>query len=242
MIQAGDPGGPERARRAREDQALLSAHVAGDPGAFGELFRRHRDRLWAVAIRTLSDREEAADALQDAMISAFRNAGSYRGEAAVTTWLHRIVVNACLDRMRRRRARPTVPYGDVEYPTRGDEHSSTETRLDVQAALAAIAEGQRAALILVDMQDLPVAEAAEILGVAEGTIKSRCARGRVAMAQLLRQQVSAAGATGSTGVVGAAGGAGNDGGNPRRRPRVAPAEAARAEDAAGPATRGGAEW
>src|ERR1700748_1028708 len=84
------------------DQELLRRHVAGDADAVGELFRRHRDRLWAVALRTLCDPEEAADALQDAMVSAFRRAGDFRGESAVTTWLHRIGVNASLDRVRRR--------------------------------------------------------------------------------------------------------------------------------------------
>src|SRR4051812_30802496 len=90
---------------APTDKELIGRHVAGDPDAFAELFRRHRDRLWAVALRTLSDPDEAADALQDALISAFRNAGQFRGESAVTTWLHRVVVNACLDRVRRRAVR-----------------------------------------------------------------------------------------------------------------------------------------
>ena len=94
------------------DVDLLAAHNNGDPHAFAELFRRHKDRLWAVALRTLRDREEAADALQDAMISAFRGAASFRAESQVTTWLHRIVVNACLDRVRRQQARPTVPLPD----------------------------------------------------------------------------------------------------------------------------------
>ena len=93
---------------------LLRRHVAGDTEAFGELFRRHRDRLWAVALRTLCDPEEAADALQDAMVSAFRRAADFRGESAVTTWLHRIVVNASLDRLRRRAARPAVSAGDEQ--------------------------------------------------------------------------------------------------------------------------------
>src|SRR5246500_5771594 len=96
------------------DQELLRRHVAGDAEAFGELFRRHRDRLWAVALRTLGDQEEAADALQDAMISAFRRAGDFRGDSAVTTWLHRIVVNACLDRIRRRAARPAASGMDEQ--------------------------------------------------------------------------------------------------------------------------------
>src|SRR5699024_2126147 len=90
------------------DVELLAAHAAGDPYAFDTLIRRHRDRLWAVALRTMRDPDEAADALQDAMISAFRAAGGFRAESAVTTWLHRIVVNACLDRIRRRKSRPTV--------------------------------------------------------------------------------------------------------------------------------------
>src|SRR5437879_1665864 len=94
------------------DTELLRRHVSGDNEAFGELFRRHRDRLWAVALRTVCDPEEAADALQDAMISAFRRAADFRGDAAVTTWLHRIVVNACLDRLRRKTARPATSGGD----------------------------------------------------------------------------------------------------------------------------------
>src|SRR5882672_10054859 len=103
---------PDRA--ALDDRALLARHADGDSDAFGELFRRHRDRLWSVALRTLGDPEEAADALQDAMLSAYRAAGSFRGDSAVTTWLHRVVVNACLDRIRRRNTRPTVPLPEVE--------------------------------------------------------------------------------------------------------------------------------
>jgi RNA polymerase sigma-70 factor (ECF subfamily) len=165
------------------DRELLALHCAGDPHAFGELFRRHRDRMWAVALRTTRDPDMAADALQDGFISAFRRAGSFRGDAAVTTWLHRIIVNASLDRLRRRR--PTSPLPEYDLADRRDDHSSTEVRLDVQEALARLPEGQRMALVLVDMHAVPVAEAAVILGVAEGTIKSRCARGRAALAELL---------------------------------------------------------
>jgi RNA polymerase sigma-70 factor (ECF subfamily) len=168
------------------DADLLAAHVEGYPDAFGELVRRHRDRLWAVALRTLGDREEAADALQDALVSAYRRAGGFRGDAAVTTWLHRIVVNACLDRVRRRQARPTVALPEQDPADAVDQHDRTETALDVQAALARLPEHQRLALVLVDMHALPVSEAAALLDVAEGTIKSRCARGRAALAELLR--------------------------------------------------------
>jgi RNA polymerase sigma-70 factor (ECF subfamily) len=165
------------------DLDLLRRHAAGDNEAFGELFRRHRDRLWAVALRTVCDPEEAADALQDAMVSAFRRAGDFRGESAVTTWLHRIVVNACLDRLRRRAARPAVPAGSDQAlealaPQDGDHARATETRLDVDAALRTLSPEQRAALVVVDMLGFSVADAAVILDISPGTVKSRCARAR----------------------------------------------------------------
>jgi RNA polymerase sigma-70 factor (ECF subfamily) len=170
----------------RSDADLLAAHCAGDSEAFGELFRRHRDRMWAVALRTCGDREIAADAVQDGFLAAFRRADSFRGDAAVTTWLHRIIVNACLDRLRRRRLTTPLPdYDTIETADRRDDHASTEAALDVRAALARLPEGQRVALVLVDMHGMGVAEAAEVLGVAEGTVKSRCARGRAALAELL---------------------------------------------------------
>jgi len=168
----------------RDDRTLLRQHVEGDPDAFGELFRRHRDRMWAVALRTTGNRELASDCVQDAFISAFRRAGSYRGDAAVTTWLHRVVVNACLDRLRRER--PTSELPEREIADRHDDHGSAETRLDVRQALERLPEGQRLALVLVDMHGMSVAEAAAVLGVAEGTVKSRCSRGREALAALLR--------------------------------------------------------
>jgi RNA polymerase sigma-70 factor, ECF subfamily len=170
-------------RETHDDAALLRAHAAGDTRAFGEIVRRHRDRLWAVALRTLGDREEAADALQDALLSAYRAADRFRGDSAVTTWLHRIVVNACLDRIRRRQARPTVPLPETDItPAPAVDR---DTAMVVRDALAQLPAEQRAALVLVDVQGYPVAEAAEILGVPEGTIKSRCARGRARLAVLL---------------------------------------------------------
>lgn len=179
------PAGPATTDRlaGTDDQELLRLHCAGDPHAFEELFRRHKDRMWAVALRTTRDPELAADCVQDGFIAAYRRAGSFRGESAVTTWLHRIVVNACLDRLRRRRPQAQLPEHDLA--DRHDEHGRTELRLDLEEALGRLPEGQRAALVLVDMHAVPVAEAAVILGVAEGTIKSRCARGRAALAASL---------------------------------------------------------
>jgi RNA polymerase sigma-70 factor (ECF subfamily) len=163
---------------------LLRQHAEGNAEAFGTLFTRHKDRLWAVALRVTCDPDDAADALQEAMISAFRRAGDFRGESAVTTWLHRIVVNAALDLLRRRSSRSVGWSGDpddlpVTEPWQAtDSAAVTESRLDVDAAMRTLPPPQRAALVLVDMLGYPVADVAVILGVSEGTVKSRCARGR----------------------------------------------------------------
>jgi RNA polymerase sigma-70 factor (ECF subfamily) len=191
-----------------DDRTLLARHVEGDPDAFGELVRRHRDRLWAVALRTLGDREEAADAVQDALVSAYRAAHTFQGRSAVTTWLHRITVNACLDRARKAAARRSSPTDDTERLEQLLEpHESAampaerhDLHRELLAALDRLPADQRAALVLVDMQGYPVAEAAHILDVAVGTVKSRCARGRarlLPMVRHLRPQVSADGRAGS---------------------------------------------
>ncbi|WP_197319560.1 RNA polymerase sigma factor SigM [Saccharomonospora sp. NB11] len=173
---------------APTDADLIAAHAAGDPHAFNELVRRHRDRMWAVALRTVRDPEEAADALQDAFISAFRAAANFRAESQVTTWLHRIVVNACLDRVRRKQARPTVPLPDTSHNEPAvprDSMSERETRLVIKEALDQLPEEQRVPIVLVDVEGYSVAETAQMLGIAQGTVKSRCARGRAKLAKLL---------------------------------------------------------
>ncbi|MFV0464166.1 MAG: RNA polymerase sigma factor SigM [Nostocoides sp.] len=166
------------------DADLVRRHLAGDKDAFGELFRRHRDRMWAVAVRLTGNRDLAADCVQEAFISAYRRAASFRGDAAFTTWMHRITVNACLDRLRRER--PMAPLPDTDPADPNDSHDQAVTGLDVRAALAQLPQEQRAALVLVDMHALSVAEAARILEVPEGTVKSRCFRGRAALAKVLR--------------------------------------------------------
>ncbi len=174
----------------RSDEELLAAHVAGDPDAFSVIVRRQSDRLWAVALRTCRDPEEAADAVQDALINAYRRAGTFRGTARVSTWLHRIVVNACLDRIRANKVRRAVPLPDhtddaalAEPHDRIDEHT---TRMTVQAALAQLPPDQRVAITLVDLEGWAVDDAAEILECPPGTVKSRCHRGRARLYDLLR--------------------------------------------------------
>ncbi|WP_393098010.1 RNA polymerase sigma factor SigM [Streptomyces sp. LN325] len=175
------------------DAELLARHVEGDSDAFGELVRRHRDRLWAVALRTLGDREEAADAVQDALVSAYRAAHTFRGQSAVTTWLHRITVNACLDRARKAASRRTSPVDDTErleqllepHESASAPAERNDLHRELVTALGTLPADQRAALVLVDMQGYPVAEAATLLDVPVGTVKSRCARGRARLLPLL---------------------------------------------------------
>lgn len=181
----GRPPRPEFS--AEDDRRLLQRHVAGEPDAFGELVRRHGDRLWAVALRTLGNPEDAADAVQDAVLAAYRRAETFRGDAAVSTWLHRIVINACLDLIRRRSVRPVEQLrpGSADPALPRDPIEDQQRRLDIVAALAALPVEQRVALVLVDIEGYPVDEVAKMLEVPSGTVKSRCARGRARLAGLL---------------------------------------------------------
>ena len=228
MNGTDEPGVGDRVE-PDDDKALLRAHVEGDPDAFATLFTRHRDRLWAVALRTTGDPEEAADALQDALVSAFRRADSFRGDSAVTTWLHRIVVNACLDRLRRRTVRRADPLPDStsDLDQRLSGRSSVpataavvdpadlavdhERRAAVLAALGSLPVDQRAALVLVDMEGYSVEEAAAILECAPGTVKSRCSRGRAKLLPLLLEHRPTGAGRGPAG-------------NPHRPPRVGPTQ------------------
>ena len=173
-----------------DDRALLARHVGGDRDAFGLLVERHRDRLWRVALRTLGDPDDAADAVQDALVSAYRAAATFRGESAVTTWLHRITVNACLDLARRRASRPTTTLSDrtdAETSAVPGPFEAADTAATVLAALRRLPMDQAAAVVIVDVEGFSVREAAEILGAPEGTVKSRCARARARLAELLSE-------------------------------------------------------
>jgi RNA polymerase sigma-70 factor (ECF subfamily) len=177
----------------RSDKELLAAHVAGERYAFEELFHRYHRQLNRLARMTTRSAEDAADALQDAMLSVHRNADKFRHDAAVSSWLHRIVVNACLDRLRRNKAHPVAVLDDAACPV-PDRTAQVETAIVVQRALMRLPVDQRAAIVAVDMQCYSIADTARILGVAEGTVKSRCARARARLAVLLAPRT-----TGETG-------------------------------------------
>ena len=169
--------------RDRTDNELLAAHVAGDPYAFEQLFYRHRRQLYRLAQLTSHSFHDAEDALQDALIKAHHKAPTFRHDASVSSWLYRIVFNACLDRLRRNKIRPSTPL-EEDYPV-GDPTSRVDTVLVVEAALRRLPVEQRAAVVAVDMQGYSIAETAQLLGVPEGTVKSRCSRARAKLATSL---------------------------------------------------------
>jgi RNA polymerase sigma-70 factor, ECF subfamily len=171
--------------RVPTDADLLAAHRAGDPRAFGLLARHNYGLLWGVAMRMLDHPDDAADAVQEALIAALRRADTFRGEASVRTWLCRITANVCIDRIRRERLRVTEPWPDRE-PAPGVDHAGrVVTRMAVDEALAHLTVEQRVAVVLVDVQGWSVAEVAQLMGVPPGTVKSRCARARTRLAELL---------------------------------------------------------
>lgn len=176
----------------RSDADLLAAHAAGDRDAFAELFGRHRIRLYRLARGATPTAEDADDVLQEAMLSAHRGAATFRRDAAVGSWLHRIVVNACRDRLRRNASRPVAPLPEDGCPV-PDHTVCVETALMIRQALLRLPAEQRAAVVAVDMHGYSVADAAMLLEVAEGTVKSRCSRARARLAVLLGHLSPAAG-------------------------------------------------
>ena len=168
----------------RSDAELLAAHVAGDRYAFEELFYRHQRQLYRLAHLTSRNPEDAADALQDAMLKAHRSAPAFRHDSAVSSWLYRIVMNACLDRLRRNKTYPTAVLEDDACRI-NDPTPRVDTAIAVERALMRLPVEQRAAVVAVDMQGYSVAETARMLGIPEGTVKSRCSRARAKLAEAL---------------------------------------------------------
>ena len=169
----------------RTDSDLLCSYAAGDRHAFDVLYQRHHGALYRLARRRCRTPEDADDAIQDAMLAVHRSAASFRQDAAVRSWLHRIVLNACTDRGREKGCLAGELESDAAWEP--DRSSEVDNALVVRQALRRLPVGQRAAVLVVDMYGHSVADAACLLGVAEGTVKSRRARARSRLAVLLRQ-------------------------------------------------------
>jgi RNA polymerase sigma-70 factor (ECF subfamily) len=184
-----------------EPEPLLERLRAADPTAFEELVREHGGRMLSVARRFLREEEDARDSVQDAFLSAFRALDGFEGTAKLSTWLHRIVVNACLMKLRSRRRRPEssieellprfLEDGHRADPT-GPWQETAETALDrkqtrerVRAAIDRLPDGYREVLLLRDVEGLDTREAAEALDISEGNAKVRLHRARQALRTLL---------------------------------------------------------
>ncbi|MEX2654824.1 MAG: sigma-70 family RNA polymerase sigma factor [Acidimicrobiia bacterium] len=171
-----------------DDRDLMARAAAGDRAAFTELMDRHEDMVFAVAMRMMRDREAAFDATQETFLTLFRKADRYSGESAFSTWLYRVATNTCLDMLRkqkRRRAEPLPEHHDEPDPAADEPFRSVEVRPDIEAALAAMPEDFRAAVVLSDIHGLSIAEIGDILKVPPGTVKSRVFRGRRLLAESL---------------------------------------------------------
>ncbi len=179
--------------QSEADSALVSQARAGDSEAFGRLVERHQGRVYAVCLRIVGDPEDARDAAQDAFVTAFRKLAQFRGDAAFSTWLHRIAVNSCYDTLRKRRRGPLLAraIGDDENltpdPAEPDISDRVVDAVDVERALGLVPEDFRVALVLADVEQIPYDEIARILEVAIGTVKSRVHRGRLALARAMNQ-------------------------------------------------------
>lgn len=183
------------------DEDLVRRFLSGDRGAFAALVERHERRMYNLALRMTGREEDARDATQDAFLTALRKLSSFRGEAAFTTWMHRVTVNACYDLLRKRQRQPLLDLGDDDRPRREpppapDPADASNLSIDVQRALLEVPPDFRAVMILHDVHDLPQNEVAEILGIAVGTVKSRLHRGRVALARAMGIERERPGASG----------------------------------------------
>jgi RNA polymerase sigma-70 factor, ECF subfamily len=169
------------------DEQLAAAAAGGDRRALELLLDRHADRVHAVCRRIVLNPEDALDATQEAMIAIARGIGRFDGRSRFTTWIHRVATNAALDELRRKQRRPMTGIADDvatdagARPTASDPMESVEARLDVDAALEAVPDEFRTAVVLRDLADLDYAEIAEALAVPVGTVKSRVNRGRAAL-------------------------------------------------------------
>jgi len=173
------------------DEELIQRYVGGDSLAFEEIVTRYQRRVYTIALRMCGNPEDANDVTQDVFVSALKALRRFRGDAQLSTWLHRVAVNSSLDhlrRVKRRRDRPGL-NDEVDLPSGDagpDEHAVAASRAaEVQRALLKISEEHRAVLVLHDLQGLDYAEIAETLDIPLGTVKSRIHRARLDIARLL---------------------------------------------------------
>jgi RNA polymerase sigma-70 factor (ECF subfamily) len=185
------------APQAGVDAALIAEALKGELEAFNQLVRRHQDHLYALVYRLVPDRDQAADAVQEAFLHAYRNLASYRG-GSVASWLGRMAINAAMDMQRARRRRPSQPYPDFEDeawqpPDRSEAEPEAQAmaieRSKVLAgALGGLPPDQRNCIVLFDVEGYDYAEIAALMRTSVGTVKSRIHRGRLSLRRTLESK------------------------------------------------------
>jgi RNA polymerase sigma-70 factor, ECF subfamily len=191
---------PITTRPAEDEEALLAGLRAGDAASFEQVVRRYSPRLLVTARRILGNEEDARDALQDAFLSAFRALDTFAGQSRLSTWLHRIAVNAALMRLRSRKRKPERPITELLPRFAEDGHQAEpaapwvgvdralerqETRALVRRHIDELPDSYRTVLLLRDIEGLDTEETARQLGVNEGVVKTRLHRARQALRTLL---------------------------------------------------------
>jgi RNA polymerase sigma-70 factor, ECF subfamily len=174
-------------RGGASDESLVRRAQRGDAEAFSDLVTRHRGRVYAVTLRLCRNPADAEDALQDTFLSAYRALGSFTRRARFSTWLYRIAVNAAYDTIARRSTTTELDDADTHRTSAPDPYAQDETRRALEAGLASLEQEFREAVVLCDIAGLGASEAAAVLGVPAGTVKSRVFRGRAALAVMLRE-------------------------------------------------------
>jgi RNA polymerase sigma-70 factor (ECF subfamily) len=179
------------------DYELAQKAGAGDLTAFEELYRRHFRRVYALAFRMTASPEEAEDLAQDTFIQLHKKIGSFRGDSAFTTWLHRMTVNQVLMHFRRRKSRPEYTTEEGETPVQIVQGTENQNKMPVvdrivlEDAIAQLAPGYRSVFVLHDVEGYEHNEVAEMLGISEGTSKSQLHKARLKLRSLIRQQAEA---------------------------------------------------
>ena len=199
MPNAAD--GPEDAAMEPSEAALVAALKAGDGAAFEQVVREYGPRLLAVARQVIGNDDEAQDALHDALLTALRAIGRFEGKSRLSTWLHRVTVNAALMRLRSRRRKREQPIDELLPQFIPDGHQQNpgpawnqtalagieqkENQRIVRACIERLPEDYRTVLVLRDIQELDTRAVAELLGLSEGNVKVRLHRARQALRTLM---------------------------------------------------------
>lgn len=187
---------PEYTGSNPSEEALIEKAASGDGAAFTELMSQHEGRMYAVALRMCSNREDAQDCLQDAMLRVYRSLSSFKGQSSFSTWLYRITMNTCLDEIRRRKTRTAASLDDLldsgwspsdEYDVPEQHAVVSEQRRTIERAISELPEDMRSAVILRDVQGYSYDEIADMLEANIGTVKSRISRGRERLRMILRE-------------------------------------------------------